>query len=188
MRLLLVGPPGAGKGTQAQVVAERLEVPHISTGELFRSNVAEDTELGRTASAHLDSGRLVPDDVTNAMVEQRLGEPDAEKGFVLDGYPRNTAQAHVLDDVLNRYGWQLDAVVELVADRAAISQRILDRARRQGRSDDTEEVIAARFEVYERQTAPVTALYAERGLVRPVDGMGSVDSVTARVLAALRQD
>ena len=185
MRLVLVGPPGAGKGTQAKVVSARLVVPHISTGDIFRSNVSGGTALGREAQRYMDAGTLVPDAVTNAMVRDRLGEPDAAPGFLLDGYPRNLAQVAVLDDILDAGGVVLDAVVELVVDRAEITARLLDRATLEGRADDTADVVRHRFEVYDAETAPIAAHYRSRGLLRTVDGIGAVEAVTARVLAAL---
>ena len=185
MRLVLVGPPGAGKGTQATVVAGRLGVPHISTGDLFRFNVGQGTPLGVQAKEFMDAGQLVPDSVTNAMVADRLDHDDVAAGFLLDGYPRNRSQVGVLDEMLAGHGVTLDAVVELVVDRAEITERLLERARLQGRSDDTAEVIAARFDVYDAETAPVVDAYRERGLLRVVDGLGAVEDVTARVLAVL---
>lgn len=185
MRLVLVGPPGAGKGTQAAIVAQHFAIPHISTGDLFRYHVSSGTPLGTEAKQYLDSGQLVPDSVTNGMVEQRLNEPDAANGFLLDGYPRNTAQVAVLDSLLAAKGWSLDAVVELVVARAEITQRLLQRANDAGRSDDTEEVIAARFDVYDAETAPIVALYRAASLLRVVDGMGTVDEVTKRILDAV---
>lgn len=185
MRLVLVGPPGAGKGTQAAVVAAALGVPHISTGDIFRRNVAGGTALGREAKGYLDAGRLVPDSVTNAMVRDRLREPDAQRGFLLDGYPRNPAQVVVLDQILADSGTRLDAVVELVVDRDEIAARLLERARREGRSDDTEEVVRHRFDVYDAETAPIVDHYRLAGLLRTVDGLGDVEDVTARVLAVL---
>ncbi len=185
MRLILVGPPGAGKGTQATAVAGRLGVPHISTGEIFRSNVSGGTELGREAQRYLDSGRLVPDEVTNAMVRDRLAQPDALPGFLMDGYPRNLAQVAYLDGVLADREESLDGVVELAVDRGVVMQRLLERAARDGRSDDTEEVVRHRFDVYDAETAPIVAHYAGVGLLRVVAGEGSVAEVTSRVLAAL---
>lgn len=185
MRLVLVGPPGAGKGTQAKVVASALAVPHISTGDIFRSNVATGSELGRQAQQFMAAGQLVPDSVTNAMVRDRLAQSDAARGFLLDGYPRNLAQVAVLDEILAESGAALDAVVELVVDRAAITSRLLERARIEGRADDTEDVIRHRFDVYDVETAPIVDHYREVGLLRLVDGLGPVDAVTGRVLTAL---
>ncbi|MCX6460391.1 MAG: adenylate kinase [Actinobacteria bacterium] len=185
MRIVLMGPPGAGKGTQAAVVAERLGIPHISTGEIFRANVGAGTPLGVEAKRYMDAGEYVPDSVTNAMVRDRLAEPDAATGFLLDGYPRTVDQVGELDAMLALAGVALDTVVELIADVDEVVARLLERASQQGRADDTEEVIRRRLEVYGEQTAPLTAAYAEVGLLVQVDGMGTVDEVTARLLDAL---
>ncbi|HAM24458.1 MAG TPA: adenylate kinase [Actinobacteria bacterium] len=185
MRLVLVGPPGAGKGTQAQVVAAHLGVPHISTGDIFRANVAGGTDLGQQAQQFMDAGELVPDSVTNAMVADRLTHADAAGGFLLDGYPRNPGQAEVLQELLARTDLELDAVVELVADHETVVQRLLERAAKEGRADDTEEVIRRRLDVYDEQTAPLVDFYRQRGLLRTVDGVGAVDEVSARIIAAL---
>ena len=184
-RLVLLGAPGAGKGTQAKRLAQHLGVPAISTGDIFRRNVAEGTELGRDAKRFMDAGEYVPDSVTNAMVADRLGQPDAANGFVLDGYPRTAAQVEELDTMLDRVDAGLDAVVELTADTDEVVARMRHRAVTEGRSDDTEDVIRHRLEVYAEQTAPLTRIYRERGLLVQVDGMGEVDDVTRRVLAAI---
>lgn len=184
-RLVLLGPPGAGKGTQAKALAQRLDVPAISTGDIFRANVAEGTELGREAQRYMDAGEYVPDSVTNAMVADRLAQPDAAKGFVLDGYPRTAAQVDELDRMLAAGGARLDRVVEITADADEVVARLRKRAEIEGRSDDTDDVVRRRLEVYAEQTAPLTALYAERGLLVRVDGLGEVDEVTGRVLAAI---
>lgn len=185
MRLVFLGPPGAGKGTQAMRVAESLSVPAISTGDIFRSNVSSGTELGVLAKRYMDAGEYVPDSVTNDMVRARLAEPDAVKGFLLDGYPRTTAQVEVLDAMLAEGGSAIDAVVEITAAADEVVERLLKRAEIEGRADDTEEVIRRRLEVYAEQTAPLTDVYGARGLVRRVDGMGAVDDVTERILKAL---
>jgi adenylate kinase len=185
VRLILLGPPGAGKGTQAQRLAADLGVPAISTGEIFRVNIAGDTELGRVAQSYLDAGKLVPDEVTNDMVRNRLGSADCIAGFVLDGYPRTVAQAHALDDMLAARDTKLDRVVELTVDLAEIVDRLHRRAVEQGRSDDTPDVIRHRQEVYLEQTAPLVDLYSERGILVKIDGMGDIDEVTARVESAL---
>jgi len=185
MRLVFLGPPGAGKGTQAKRVAERLSVPAISTGDIFRANVGSGTELGLLAKQYMDKGEYVPDSVTNDMVRARLAEPDTENGFLLDGYPRTTAQLDVLDEALAAAGRPLDAVVELTADTDEVVGRLLKRAEIEGRADDTEDVIRRRLEVYAEQTAPLTAIYHAHGLVRQVDGMGGVDEVTDRMASAL---
>jgi adenylate kinase len=185
MRLVFLGPPGAGKGTQAKRVADSLSIPAISTGDIFRSNVSSGTELGALAKRYMDAGEYVPDTVTNDMVRARLAEPDAVKGFLLDGYPRTTAQVEVLDTMLAQDGLAIDAVVEITADAEEVVGRLLKRAEIEGRADDTEEVIRRRLEVYAEQTAPLTDVYGARGLVRRVDGTGAVDDVTERILKAL---
>lgn len=185
MRLVLLGPPGAGKGTQAKRLAERLGIPAISTGDIFRANVSQGTELGVLAKQYMDAGEYVPDTVTNDMVRARLSEPDATAGFLLDGYPRTTDQVEMLDRILAETGVTLDAVVELTADPEEVIGRLLKRAEIEGRADDTEDVIRRRLEVYAEQTAPLTAVYSAHGLVRQVDGMGAVDEVTDRLAAAL---
>ena len=188
MRLILMGPPGAGKGTQAKVISERLGVPAISTGDIFRANVSQETPLGLEAKRYMDAGEYVPDEVTNQMVRDRIAEPDAAEGFLLDGYPRTVAQVEELDSMLSAGGHELDAVVALTVDQDELVARLLNRAQTEGRADDTEDVIRHRQQVYADQTAPLIAVYRDRGLLREVDGMGSVDEVTSRVFAALETD
>jgi adenylate kinase len=178
-RLVLVGPPGAGKGTQATALSEKLNVPHISTGDLFRKNIAEETELGTRVKGILDSGKLVPDEITNQMLVERLEQPDTTDGFLLDGYPRNLGQAELLSKVLADSDQKLDAVVQLLVDEDALVQRLLAR----GRSDDNEDVIRHRLHVYQSETEPLLDYY--RDLLVTVDGVGEIDEVTDRVLAAL---
>jgi adenylate kinase len=185
MRLLLMGPPGAGKGTQAAIVSAELGVPHVSTGDIFRANVSEGTPLGVEAKRYMDAGDYVPDSVTNAMVRDRLAEPDAAKGFVLDGYPRTLAQVGELDDMLTGASSGLDRVIELTVDREEVVARLRARAVEQGRTDDTEDVIRRRQELYAEETAPLVEVYAQRGLLAQVDGLGTVEAVTARILQAL---
>jgi len=180
-----MGPPGAGKGTQAKVIAGRLGIPAISTGDIFRANVSEGTPLGLEARRYMDAGDYVPDEVTNAMVRDRIAQDDAGSGFLLDGYPRTVAQVEELDAMLADGGTALDAVVVLTVDDEELVQRLLHRAEVEGRADDTEDVIRYRQEVYNAQTAPLLAVYADRGLLVEVDGMGAVDEVTARVTEAL---
>jgi adenylate kinase len=180
-----MGPPGAGKGTQASTLADKLGVPQISTGHIFRSNVSEGTELGRTAKQYLDAGDYVPDSVTNEMVRTRLREPDAEAGFVLDGYPRTLDQVSTLDDILAELGTELDAVVSLKVDSDELVARLVRRADSDGRSDDDEAVIRYRQEVYVQQTAPLLDVYAERGLLVEVDGLGEIDDVRERIATAI---
>ena len=184
-RMVLLGPPGAGKGTQAARIAERLGIPAISTGDIFRANVAGATELGTRAKAYMDKGEYVPDSVTNDMVEGRLGEADAKDGFLLDGYPRTVAQVEALDGILAKLGVELDAVVLLDVASEAIVQRLLQRGKEQGRSDDNEETIRRRIDVYGEQTTPLIDIYERRGLVKRIDGMKDIDTVTAEILAAL---
>jgi adenylate kinase len=185
MRLILMGPPGAGKGTQAKVISGRLGIPAVSTGDIFRANVSEGTPLGLEAKRYMDAGDYVPDEVTNAMVRDRLSQDDAVEGFLLDGYPRTVAQVAELDSMLGDAGGALDAVVVLTVDDEELVQRLLHRAETEGRTDDTEDVIRHRQDVYNEQTAPLIAVYADRGLLLEVDGMGAVDEVTERVFSAL---
>jgi adenylate kinase len=180
--LILMGPPGAGKGTQAKVLADRLGVPTVSTGDIFRANVADETLLGREAQRYLDAGEYVPDEVTNSMVRVRLAADDARSGFLLDGYPRTLEQVAVLDGLLAELGGRLDAVVVLEVDPDELAQRLLHRAELERRSDDTEEVIRRRLQVYAEQTLPLIEVYGERGLVIPVEGAGEVPDVTQRIL------
>jgi adenylate kinase len=183
MRLLIMGPPGAGKGTQAKFISEHLDVPHISTGDLFRENLANGTALGQEAKKYMDAGEYVPDSVTNGMVRDRLKQADAKKGFLLDGYPRTVFQVAELDGMLS--GTSLDKVIVLTADNNEVVTRLLNRASEQGRADDTEEVIRRRLEIYAEQTAPLVELYQSRGILVEVDGLGSVAEVTGRLLKAI---
>jgi adenylate kinase len=183
--MLIMGPPGAGKGTQASVIADRLGVPAISTGDIFRANVSQGTPLGVQAKRYMDAGEYVPDEVTNDMVRDRLAEPDARDGFLLDGYPRTLAQVDFLDSVLAERDHALERVLELTVDGDEVVDRLLRRALDQGRTDDTEEVVRRRLEVYTEQTAPLLAVYRDRGLLVQVDGLGPVDQVTERALEAL---
>lgn len=185
MRLILMGPPGAGKGTQATFVAQHFGIPAISTGDIFRANVGQGTPLGLEAQKYMDSGEYVPDEVTNKMVRNRIDEPDAKPGFLLDGYPRTTAQVAELDGMISFTGHRLDAAVVLTVNAEELVQRLLQRAEKDGRTDDTEDVIRRRQEVYAEQTEPLIEVYRSRGVLVEVDGMGEVDEVTARIFAAL---
>ncbi|GEL96288.1 adenylate kinase [Cellulomonas composti] len=184
-RLVLLGPPGAGKGTQAARLADRLAIPAISTGDIFRANIKGGTELGRRAQEFSSRGALVPDEITNAMVRDRLAADDTANGFLLDGYPRNVAQVAELEAILADAGKSLDLAVEITADPHVVTERLLKRAQIEGREDDTEDVIRHRLDVYAEQTAPISKVYADRGLLAQVDGLGEVDEVTERLLAAI---
>ena len=185
MRLIILGPPGAGKGTQAAKIASTFGIPAISTGDIFRANIKNETPLGLQVKEVLASGGYVTDEITNAIVRDRLFEDDAEQGFLLDGFPRTAAQVETLDAILAEHGHALSAVLELTVDDEAVVQRLLKRAEIEGREDDTEEVIRERQAIYRRETAPLTEVYSARGLLVQVDGMGSVDDVFTRISDAL---
>ncbi|GII66381.1 adenylate kinase [Sphaerisporangium siamense] len=214
MRVVLVGPPGAGKGTQAQFIASNLSIPKISTGDIFRANVSGGTELGKLAKEYMDRGDLVPDEVTIAMVRDRLSEPDAQEGFLLDGFPRNVPQAQILNKMLAEFGTSLDLVLELVVDDEEVVRRlagrrtcrscgkvwhvVFDPPATEGvcdacggdlfqRDDDREETIRHRLEVYQDQTAPLIRFYADEGILRGVDATGPVEEITQRAMAELRR-
>ncbi|GLZ12298.1 adenylate kinase [Actinomadura sp. NBRC 104425] len=212
MRIVLVGPPGAGKGTQAQFIASHLSIPKISTGDIFRANVSSGTELGRKAKAYMDRGDLVPDEITIAMVRDRLAQDDARDGFLLDGFPRNVPQAETLKKILAEWDARLDIVLELVVDEDEVVRRLSGRrtCSRCGRiwhvdfddkqddicddcggelfqrDDDREEVVRHRLEVYQQQTAPLVQFYADEGILVGIDATGPIEEVTNRALAALR--
>lgn len=180
-----MGPPGAGKGTQAAAVAAHFGVPAISTGDIFRTNVSQGTPLGLEAQRYMDAGEYVPDEVTNNMVRGRIAEADAGQGFLLDGYPRTLAQVTELDAMIEQTGHKLDAVLVLTVDQEAVIGRLLKRAEIEGRTDDTEDVIRRRQEVYVEETEPLIAVYEDRGLVVSVDGMGEIADVQQRIFDAL---
>ncbi|MEY9845696.1 adenylate kinase [Streptacidiphilus sp. MAP5-3] len=216
MRIVLVGPPGAGKGTQAALLAKTLSIPHVSTGDLFRANISQGTELGRLAKSIMDEGTLVPDEVTIAMVKDRLHQPDAENGFLLDGFPRNTAQAVALDGILKELGIALDGVLDLEVPEDEVVRRIAGRRLCRNdsahifhvlynapavegvcdvcggelyqRSDDSEETVRTRLEVYHTETEPIIEYYRKQHLVTTISALGKVDEVTERAIAALREN
>jgi adenylate kinase len=216
MRIVLVGPPGAGKGTQAAFLARNLSIPHISTGDLFRANISQQTELGKLAKSYMDAGNLVPDEVTIAMAKDRMEQPDAEGGFLLDGFPRNVSQAEALDEVLQTENMKLDAVLDLEVPEEEVVKRIAGRrvCRKDSshvfhatysppkadgvcdicggqlyqRDDDSEETVRTRLEVYHTQTEPIIDYYKAQGLVVTISALGKVDEVTARAMDALRRD
>jgi adenylate kinase len=190
VRVVLLGPPGAGKGTQAQVIADRLGVPAISTGDIFRANVSGNTELGLQAKSYMDAGDLVPDEITVAMVKDRLAEDDAKGGFLLDGFPRTTAQAEQLRDSLQELGQRLDCVLELVVDeeelvRRLSGRRVLVDGEWVQRDDDKPETVRRRLQVYREQTAPLSGWYDTEGLLTRIDAIGAVEEVTERAMGAL---
>jgi adenylate kinase len=185
MRLIIMGPPGAGKGTQAKFIAEHFKIPAISTGDIFRANVSNGTRLGVEAKRFMDAGEYVPDEVTNLMVRDRIDEPDAVSGFLLDGYPRTLSQVEELDGMIKFTGHELDAVLVLTVDQDEIVERLLQRAQVEGRTDDTEDVIRRRQEVYTEETEPLIEIYRGRGILIEIDGMGEVDQVTQRIFDAL---
>ncbi|WP_144874253.1 adenylate kinase [Microbacterium sp. 1.5R] len=184
-RLLIVGPQGSGKGTQGVRIAESYGIPVVSTGDMFRANIKEGTPLGQQVTEILDRGDLVPDELTSEIVRDRLSQDDAANGFLLDGYPRNTAQVAHLEEFLGARGESLDAVILLDVPRDESMARLKLRAAEQGRSDDTEAAIAHRLDIYEHETAPILEVYGERGIVDRIDGVGSLDEITDRVFAAL---
>ncbi|GAB4076986.1 adenylate kinase [Nostocoides australiense] len=185
MRLIIFGPPGAGKGTQASRIAARYGIPAISTGDIFRANIKNETPLGLQVKEILASGGYVSDEITNAIVADRLAQEDCAPGFLLDGYPRTSDQVYALDSMLAERGGELDAVLELTVDEDEVVDRLLKRAETEGRVDDTEEVIRERLAIYRRETAPLAAIYLERGLLVQLDGLGEIDEVSERIGVAL---
>ena len=186
MRLVLLGAPGSGKGTQAKLLKEELNIPHISTGDLLRAAVAAGTELGKAAKVVMDKGQLVSDEIVLGMLKERLGQDDAKKGFILDGFPRNLVQADMLDKLLDEINMPAEHAVLIEVDPEEVVARIAKRAELEGRSDDTEEVVRDRIKVYENQTAPVVNHYKEHGILSEILGQGGIDQVQQRILAVLR--
>lgn len=185
MRLLIMGPQGVGKGTQAALLSEHYGIPAISTGDIFRYNLKNQTELGKEAQAYMDRGELVPDELTNKIVKDRLAMDDAKNGWILDGYPRNAAQVAALDEMLADLGTPLDHAVALEAAREVLLDRMAKRAAEQGRSDDTPEAIAKRLETYERETAPLLDIYENRGMLIVVNGVGEIADINTRIIEQL---
>ncbi|MCL2422433.1 MAG: adenylate kinase [Micrococcales bacterium] len=185
VRMVLMGPPGAGKGTQAVRLGERFGVPTISTGDIFRANIKGGTDLGKQVVEYTSKGLLVPDELTDRIVADRLAQADAAEGFVLDGYPRNAAQVDALDEMLAATDTELDVVVEISVDAAVVTERMLRRAELEGRDDDTPETITERLAVYAAQTEPLAEIYVNRGILAPVDGLGEIDEVTDRLVGAV---
>ena len=185
MRLLIMGPQGVGKGTQAALLAEHYGIPAISTGDIFRYNIKNKTPLGLEALKYTDKGELVPDELTNKIVKDRLAQDDAKNGWILDGYPRNAAQVEALDAILEELGTPLDKVVALDADHDVLMERIAKRAQIEGRSDDTPEAIAKRLETYAKETAPLLDIYRDRGQLVAVDGVGEIKEISANIIAKL---
>jgi adenylate kinase len=188
MRIVLLGAPGSGKGTQAAILTEHLQVPHISTGVLLRAAVDAGSELGLKAKAVMDRGELVSDDIMLGLIEERLQSPDAQQGFILDGYPRNLVQAAALDELLSRIGKPLDIAIQIDVDTDLVVSRIAKRAREEGRSDDSEETVRKRMQVYEEQTAPVIGHYVESGVLTRVLGEGTIEEVNQRIMAVLNAE
>ncbi|MDX1571756.1 MAG: adenylate kinase [Xanthomonadales bacterium] len=185
MRIVLLGAPGSGKGTQAAILKERLGIPHVSTGELLRAAVQEGTPLGKKAKSIMDAGELVSDELVLGMLRERLQKPDCEAGFILDGYPRNLSQAKALDGLLEELDQPLDEVIQIDVDRDQVIQRLSQRAAAEGRSDDTAETVAKRMDVYHEQTAPVVDFYAEAGKLAQVYGVGTIEDVSARIMGVI---
>ncbi len=185
MRIVFMGPPGAGKGTQAALLSHELGIPHISTGDIFRANVTDGTPLGKQAQSYMDAGEYVPDGVTNAMVRDRLTHEDAQPGFILDGYPRTVEQVGELDAMLRSDGTKIDSVIELTVDVDVVVDRLIRRSAEQGRTDDTEDVLRRRLQVYSEQTAPLIELYQSRDLLVQVNGLGDIAAVTAAIVLAV---
>ncbi|KAG9566410.1 hypothetical protein KCV01_g20232, partial [Aureobasidium melanogenum] len=185
MRLVLFGAPGSGKGTQATILKDDLGIPHISTGDLLRAEIKAESELGKKAKSLMDAGQLLPDDIMLGIIRHRLSQPDAKPGFILDGYPRNLAQADALDVVLKEIGQPLDVVIKLNVPNEAIVDRCVVRFEKEGRPDDNPETVKKRLAIYADQTAPVAEFYAKRGKLKEIDGVGELKDVTVRIKAAL---
>lgn len=185
MRLLIMGPQGVGKGTQAALLAEHYQIPAISTGDIFRYNLKNQTDLGKKVQAFIDKGELVPDQLTNSIIKDRLAMEDAQQGWILDGYPRNAAQVEALDQMLAELETPLDKVLALQADRQVLMDRMTKRAEIEGRSDDTPDIIARRLDVYAKETKPLLDIYKDRGLLLEINGVGQIDQISKTIISQL---
>ncbi|MDD7384480.1 MAG: adenylate kinase [Actinomycetaceae bacterium] len=185
VRLIILGAPGAGKGTQGSLLAQRLNIPAISTGDIFRAHAKAQDELGKLAASYSDRGELVPDEVTNSMVEDRLAQPDCLNGFLLDGYPRNAGQVEALDAMLAAHSHKLDCALTLDVDKETVIARLLERAKIEGRLDDTEDVIRHRMDVYEQSTAPLIDIYTQRGIIVHINGVGDIKDINDALFDAV---
>ena len=187
MKLLFMGPPGAGKGTQAQIICKEHNIPQISTGEILRAAVKNGTEMGKKAQEFMNAGQLVPDEVVIGIVRDRIKEPDAANGYILDGFPRTIEQADALGSMLSEMGQKLDVALNLEVPDEELVRRLLDRARKDGRADDTEPVIKERLKTYNDQTAPLIDYYQKKGILASIDGLGSMDEITERIRQVLKK-
>ena len=186
MKLLIMGPPGVGKGTQAKIIKNKLRIVHISTGELLRQEIAEKTEVGIVAKKYIDQGKLVPDDFLFTIVDERLGQPDCKDGYILDGFPRTLNQANGLEEIMSSFDYSLDRAISLYADEDALVERLVKRGENYGRSDDTSSIIRNRQKIYWQQTAPLLDFYKERGLLHNVNGLGEIKEITERILTVMK--
>ena len=186
MKLLIMGPPGVGKGTQAKIIKDKLRIAHISTGELLREEIAEKTEVGIVAEEYIDQGKLVPDNFLFTIVNEKLGKPDCRNGYILDGFPRTLNQANGLEKIMDSFNHSLDGAISLYADEDALVERLVKRGENSGRSDDTSNIIRNRQKIYWQQTAPLLDFYEERGLLDNVNGLGEIEEITDRILTVIR--
>jgi len=186
MKLLIMGPPGVGKGTQAKIIKDKLQIAHISTGELLRQEIAEKTEVGIVAKKYIDQGKLVPDNFLFTIVNERLGQPDCRDGYILDGFPRTLNQANGLETIMGSFYHSLDRAISLYADEDALVERLVKRGENSGRSDDTSNIIRNRQKIYWQQTAPLLDFYEERGLLDNVNGLGEIKEITERILTVIK--
>ena len=186
MKLLIMGPPGVGKGTQAKIIKDKLRIAHISTGELLRQEIAKRTEVGIVAKKYIDQGKLVPDNFLFTIVNERLGQPDCRDGYILDGFPRTLNQANGLEKIMGSFDHSLDRAISLYADEDALVERLVKRGENSGRSDDTSNIIRNRQKIYWQQTAPLLDFYEERGLLDNVNGLGEIKEITERILTVIK--